>query len=472
MSGRKINALERKLHQAALARPNKVISQKDLDSLVSDTKARVSAVNFLLSTGLFVLLVGDKDTLSYRAVSQDEIELKKGLSQEETMVLDRIRAAATEGIWTKYIKVKTQLHQTIVDKCLRSLTQKRLIKTVNDVRYATRKIYMSAELEPSPEMTGGPWFTDRELDTEFIKLLSDVCLKIIRDKSLPKPARDRAEQVRLLYPPSYSSYPNAEQILALLKRSRVTETELTVQQVEMLLNVLILDGKVAKIPAFVLFDQCDAFENSDSDTGKHSTGKRRRKARARDTDESTSTDSEDSQPRKKRRRRRDAALATSDEDVPNANDRNRQQRKKRRRDETDSDACDTADSDASLSGDDEIRRKRRRRDQKRVGRSKQDGRSKGKRKGRAYSASSDADDFPGSARALADSGVPDTRVDVGYSSGFVYQAIHEERIRVVSGLGQAPCVGCPTADFCTVGGPVNPQECVYYETWLDGDVVP
>lgn len=41
---------------------------------------------------------------------------------------------------------------------------------------------MLAHLEPSVEMTGGPWYTDNELDTEFIKLLCSACLRFIRDK--------------------------------------------------------------------------------------------------------------------------------------------------------------------------------------------------------------------------------------------------------------------------------------------------
>ena len=40
---------------------------------------------------------------------------------------------------------------------------------------------MLAHLEPSVELTGGPWYTDNELDTEFIKLLSTACLHYIRD---------------------------------------------------------------------------------------------------------------------------------------------------------------------------------------------------------------------------------------------------------------------------------------------------
>lgn len=39
-----------------------------------------------------------------------------------------------------------------------------------------------AHLEPSVELTGGPWYTDNELDTEFIKLLCSACLRFVRER--------------------------------------------------------------------------------------------------------------------------------------------------------------------------------------------------------------------------------------------------------------------------------------------------
>ena len=41
---------------------------------------------------------------------------------------------------------------------------------------------MMAHLEPSVELTGGPWYTDNELDTEFIKLLCSACLRFVRER--------------------------------------------------------------------------------------------------------------------------------------------------------------------------------------------------------------------------------------------------------------------------------------------------
>ena len=34
---------------------------------------------------------------------------------------------------------------------------------------------MLYNLQPSIDVTGGPWFTDSELDTEFIETLLEVC---------------------------------------------------------------------------------------------------------------------------------------------------------------------------------------------------------------------------------------------------------------------------------------------------------
>jgi DNA-directed RNA polymerase III subunit RPC6 len=52
----------------------------------------------------------------------------------------------------------------------------------------------------------------------------------------------------VLYPISAApGYPTAAQIQTFLNKSRITETQLSVEHVEMLLNVLILDGEVEKV---------------------------------------------------------------------------------------------------------------------------------------------------------------------------------------------------------------------------------
>ncbi|KAI0363406.1 hypothetical protein BV20DRAFT_1058085 [Pilatotrama ljubarskyi] len=522
MSGRKLNPLEQRLHQAALADPKKTLTQKECEALIPDPAARTAALNFLLGTGLLKAMKDTKGAVSFRAVMKKELDVKKDMSGEESMILSYIQAAGNEGIWTKHLKAKTELHQTVIDRCLKSLTQKQLIKAVKSVKFPTRKIYMLAHLEPSVEMTGGPWYTDNELDTEFIKLLCSACLRFIRDRSAPKPkGGDPSSSSGLLYPISAApSYPTAQQILTFLSKSRITETQLSVEHVEMLLNVLVLDGEIERVPAFgaTMWDTSEdpnAAEASDDDRelsrrpkrksredDDSPKRKRKRSKRSRSTSESDSgsetesgseSESEDEKERRRRRKKRksrDASSASEDEeDRERPRDKKRKKRsrdnsedddvemsdeeekrkrksrskgksksKKRRKYDTDSESSSGSESDSDSGSDsDADRRSRSRSKSKSSSRSsKSKSKSKAKSKSKRSRSSSPA---PGPSHAFADA-----YTDYGGGGAYMYRAVRQER--AAHGLSQAPCVRCPTFDFCKPGGPVNPQECTYYGTWL------
>ncbi|KAL5513037.1 RPC34 [Sanghuangporus vaninii] len=292
---RKLNAVEQKIHQAFLSANNMTLTQNQVDAVEPDQKKRMDAINFLLATGLIRVLVDGKGSISaYRAVGKKEVEAKKDLAQEELLVLNHIQASGNEGIWTKHLKTKTELHQTVIDRCLKSLVNKKLIKRIENVKYPTRKIYMLYELEPSSAITGGPWYTDNELDTEFIKLLMDACMKFIREKSFPRGKGDA------LFPISAApAYPTTQQIRTFLQKARITETELTEEHIEMLLNVLITDGQIERLPAFgaALWEA-----NSRADEMESDDGDRQRKRKKKDS----------SDEREKKRRRKAGSIVLSD----------------------------------------------------------------------------------------------------------------------------------------------------------------
>ncbi|GBE83537.1 hypothetical protein SCP_0505910 [Sparassis crispa] len=475
MSGRKPNALEQKLHQAALADSKKTLSQKECETLIPDKAARVEAINFLLGTGMFKALKDTKGALSFRAVMKKELEVKKDMSDEESMVLSHIQASGNEGIWTKHLKAKTELHQTVIDRCIKSLVQKQLIKAVKSVKYPTRKIYMLFHLDPSVEMTGGPWYTDNELDTEFIKLLCSACLRFIRDRSLPKHKSQDGDSKtsQPLFPISAApSYPTAQQILAFLSKSRITETQLDVEHIEMLLNVLVLDGEVEKVPAFgaVMWEANVAEEREDEsdDDGTRSSKKRKR---------------EDTDSRKRKRSKRSKSDSESNSNSDSERERNKSKKRRQKRRESDSDdgefdrkgkkkkrktdESDEEDGGSSSSEDEKHRRKKKGKKRKESSdresgdssdaspesekrRSRKSSRSKSK--SRKHS-SSPAPDLSSTSMVMEE--------DYG---AYVYRAIKQEKVGF--GLSQAPCVRCPTFDFCKNTGPVNPKECVYYGKWL------
>lgn len=91
------------------------------------------------------------------------------------------------GIWTKTLKARTNIHQTNINKYLKSLEGKNLVKSVKSVKHPTRKIYMLEELQPSIELSGGPWYTDNELDTEFIGYLLRGIRKCLQERVSNRP---------------------------------------------------------------------------------------------------------------------------------------------------------------------------------------------------------------------------------------------------------------------------------------------
>lgn len=169
-----------------------------------------------------------------------DLNSASGLEGDEKIVYQCIKAADNKGIWTKDLKLRTNLHQTVITKVLKSLESRKIIKAVKSVKNSTRKVYMLASLEPSQEITGGPWFSENELDTEFIEELCKVCLRYIATKSEPSKAGH-------IYGPGYTGYPSLEQIHRFLRDSKVTSADLGSDDVGMLLDRLIFDGLVERV---------------------------------------------------------------------------------------------------------------------------------------------------------------------------------------------------------------------------------
>ncbi|KDR83354.1 hypothetical protein GALMADRAFT_1337821 [Galerina marginata CBS 339.88] len=475
MTKRPPNELESRLHQAALSSSKKEITAKQAESVIPDPKARQNALNFLLAVGLLKGLTSSSGHISFRAVSKEEIVATKGLSGEENLVLSHIKGSGNEGIWTKHLKAKTSLHQTVIDRCLKTLTQKRLIKRVPSVQHITRKIYMLEGIEPSISLTGGPWYTDNELDMEFIKHLMEACYKLISDISFPKRRSEGA-----LYPISNApQYPTADVIRHSLRKARLTETELSVEHVEMLLNVLILDGKIEKLPAFgtALWNP-DSFKDQSDD--EKSSRKKKRKKRDGDSDDDDSR----SKHKRKKHDTNDESDSSNDTSPPK---KLKKKKSVKSRHEPDSES-DTEvkkkkkKAKEDLESESDIGAKKRKTKKKKSHSSDEESssdeeerpRKKTKKKKKYDSSQSDSssDSEPETRRKKLKStkpspspGIVIDEFDTGFG-GSVYRAIKE--VPLIAGVTDAPCANCPSFEFCKEEGPVNPEDCVYYTKWLKG----
>ncbi|GME70879.1 unnamed protein product [Ambrosiozyma monospora] len=168
------------------------------------------------------------------------------MTPDEAMVYSHISASGREGIWTKTIKAKTNLHQHVVSKCHKSLENQSYVKVIKSAKFPQRKIYMLYNLTPSIEVTGGPWFTDSELDTDFISALLIVIWKFVAKKSYPTLKHRAGKQI------SYAlanelDLPDAKEIAENISVHRVSQVELNLSDVQSLCDVLCYEERFEKM---------------------------------------------------------------------------------------------------------------------------------------------------------------------------------------------------------------------------------
>ena len=70
------------------------------------------------------------------------------------------------------LRVRTNLHMTVLNRSLKSLETKNLIKQIKTIKFPGRKTYMLTNLHPTEDATGGPFHTDGTLDEEFVHQMS------------------------------------------------------------------------------------------------------------------------------------------------------------------------------------------------------------------------------------------------------------------------------------------------------------
>lgn len=207
----------------------------------------MSIVQELLDKNL-LKLVKQNNELKFQAVDFFEAQKKSTMSAEEALVYSYIESSGREGIWSKTIKARTNLHQHVVLKCLKSLESQRYVKSVKSVKHPTRKIYMLYHLQPSIEVTGGPWFTDSELDVEFINSLLTIVWRFVSECTYPGGFSNFQNGSQgALYAPGIKNYCSLEDILQFIEQAQVANVQLNLGDIRSLCEVLVYDDKLERV---------------------------------------------------------------------------------------------------------------------------------------------------------------------------------------------------------------------------------
>ena len=119
------------------------VLQNDMPDV--DPKARVSAINTLLNSGKIDLLQASAQSgggLLYRLRNPNSKASNLRGDQEEKLVYRIIEEAGNKGTWIRDIRIKSNLVQVQLNRVLKSLENKKHIKSVKSVNATRKKVYM------------------------------------------------------------------------------------------------------------------------------------------------------------------------------------------------------------------------------------------------------------------------------------------------------------------------------------------
>lgn len=146
------------------------LSNSDLTALLPDITGqdRVASINKLLQLGHLEILTKNNCLIYRYKDPAKKSNVPKGADNEERIVYSIIEEGGNKGIWIRDIRVKSNLMMTQLNKILKNLETRKLIKAVKSVNASKKKVYMLYNMEPDRTITGGAWYQDQDFESEFV----------------------------------------------------------------------------------------------------------------------------------------------------------------------------------------------------------------------------------------------------------------------------------------------------------------
>ncbi|CAG9821552.1 unnamed protein product [Phaedon cochleariae] len=236
------NDVETRLLDLAKSQPNGV-SNDDVKAHLSDVPLPelTAIINKCLKNGLFDLFKL-KNTLFYKYKDPSKKTTTKGADTEERVVYKIIEEAGNKGIWIRDIRFASNLNMTQLNKVLKSLETKKIIKAVKSVSASKKKVYMLFDLEPDSTVTGGAWYQDQDFESEFVDVLSQQCHRFLVEKweeANQKSGGPLAVRNR--------SYATASDVHKFISELGISKVALTIKDIESILFTVVLDNNAERI---------------------------------------------------------------------------------------------------------------------------------------------------------------------------------------------------------------------------------
>jgi DNA-directed RNA polymerase III subunit RPC6 len=189
----------------------KVINELSLESRIQLSRAPST-------NELFYILIDEGMAAKYA-----------GLDVQAKLVLQCVEKAGNTGIWTKEVRLQTNIQQQALTKIFKQLESRELIKPIKSIAAKSKKLYMLFDLEPSKEITGGIWYSGLEFDHEFISELRTFVMHCAK---------------RL----NHGTGVTVKEILSKMEEAKVSRVELSIGEIKQLVQTLVYDYCIEEGP--------------------------------------------------------------------------------------------------------------------------------------------------------------------------------------------------------------------------------
>jgi DNA-directed RNA polymerase III subunit RPC6 len=198
----------------------------------------VEPINELLSKQAIELLRQGTQLL-YRIADTSSNNELQGSDDQEKVVYSLIKAAGNRGIWLRDIRLKSNMGMNPLNKVIKSMENRKVIKAVKSVAAAKRKVYMLYNLEPDRTVTGGAWYSnDQDFEEEFVSILSQQCHRFLLDR-MRIAKKSHPDSLFLQIRKSRTA---ASLVLEYIDKLQISKVKLAVDDLEKILQSLVFDG--------------------------------------------------------------------------------------------------------------------------------------------------------------------------------------------------------------------------------------
>jgi DNA-directed RNA polymerase III subunit RPC6 len=197
----------------------KSIEARDVDTL-SNT------LNDLIQQNRIIVLNSSDGDALFKYRSEREAAKFRDLNYEDNNIYEMIVATGNSGISNNELKQKTKYTTQILNKILKKLEKKCLVKSLKPVNSkSNKKIWLAYEIEPSQEITGGIWCSNQEFDKDLITTITEKCLTYIQREKVT----------------------TRKEVMIYIKSTGLVGGDLKEEDMQKIINLLYFDDKIEVI---------------------------------------------------------------------------------------------------------------------------------------------------------------------------------------------------------------------------------